>query len=88
MKRMHGFVEDDEKDERKRRQGPGSVAMRRSGSAGRPRAPQPYSRDARPSVTHRHATLYAPVPDYSLPVTNALDTLQFNPSLPMYYTEY
>lgn len=90
MKRMHNYVEDDEKDDRRRRQAPGSVPMRRSGSAGRPRGPQPYTRDARPSVARRQTQAVHPhVPDFTMPVTNALDPFQFNPSLPaMYYQEY
>jgi hypothetical protein len=89
MKRMHNHIEDDG-DDRRRRPAPSSVAMRRSGSGGRSRGPQPYSKDARPPMMVRHPqALYAPVPDFTLPVTNALDAFQFNPSLPAtYYQEY
>ncbi|ETN43226.1 uncharacterized protein HMPREF1541_02385 [Cyphellophora europaea CBS 101466] len=82
MKRVHGFDDNQSAADRRRRNGPSSVPMRRSGSGGRPRGPQPYSKEGRPAVTPRHAQmLYAPVPDYALPVTNAaLDQFQYAPS--------
>lgn len=79
MKRVHGWSESQDSNNSRRRHGPSSVPMKRSGSGGRPRGPQPYTRDARRPVTSSHAQMmYAPMPDYALPV-NALESFQYPP---------